>query len=148
VTTTATTTTTTTSSSSSATADPATSDLVQYVVLRRDLLLAESDGGLGWPLGAVVSQACHAAVAAVSASRGDPATEAYICESALGTMSKVTLGVKGRAQLETLAARLARDGVVHHLWHELPENVPTALASRPGPRALLAPHFRKLNLLK
>ena len=36
------------------------STIVQYILVRGDLLLTE-----GWPLGAVIAQACHAATAAI-----------------------------------------------------------------------------------
>ena len=40
--------------------------LVQYVVVRGDLLRK-----LGWPVGAVIAQACHACTAATHAFRDD-----------------------------------------------------------------------------
>ena len=36
------------------------STIVQYILVRGDLLLTE-----GWPMGAVIAQACHAATAAI-----------------------------------------------------------------------------------
>jgi len=36
------------------------SSIVQYILVRGDLLLKE-----GWPVGAVMAQACHAATAAI-----------------------------------------------------------------------------------
>ncbi|KAJ8628920.1 hypothetical protein MRB53_022243 [Persea americana] len=44
-----------------------TDALVQYVVLRRDLIDT-------WPLGSVVTQGCHASVAAFWSNRDDPLT--------------------------------------------------------------------------
>lgn len=58
--------------------------LVQYVVLRRDLIDA-------WPLGSVVTQGCHAAVAAVWAHKDDPHTREYCGEANLDRMHKVSL---------------------------------------------------------
>jgi hypothetical protein len=55
--------------------------LVQYVVLRRDLADA-------WPLGSVVAQGCHAAVAAVWAHRDHPDTAAYCAPDNLDRMHK------------------------------------------------------------
>lgn len=55
--------------------------LVQYVVLRRDL--ADE-----WPLGSVVAQGCHAAVAAVWAHRDHPDTAAYCGPDNLDRMHK------------------------------------------------------------
>jgi len=55
--------------------------LVQYVVLRRDLADA-------WPLGSVVAQGCHAAVAAVWVHRDHPDTAAYCAPDNLDRMHK------------------------------------------------------------
>ncbi|XP_034435304.1 putative peptidyl-tRNA hydrolase PTRHD1 isoform X2 [Hippoglossus hippoglossus] len=61
--------------------------LVQYVVVRSDLVHA-----LSWPLGAVITQACHAATAALHVFRSDPDTARYLEE--LDSMHKVVLGVR------------------------------------------------------
>jgi hypothetical protein len=55
--------------------------LVQYVVLRRDLADA-------WPLGSVVAQGCHAAVAAVWAHRDHQDTASYCGPDNLDRMHK------------------------------------------------------------
>ncbi|MEQ2188092.1 hypothetical protein GOODEAATRI_011456 [Goodea atripinnis] len=60
--------------------------LVQYVVVRSDLVHK-----LSWPLGAVITQACHAATAAIHLHYGDPDTQRYLEE--LDSMHKVVLGV-------------------------------------------------------
>lgn len=63
--------------------------LVQYVVLRGDLARPP----LSWPLGAVVAQACHAALAAVHTHRQHPDTGAYLEQG--GAMRTVVLEVRG-----------------------------------------------------
>ncbi|KIH47131.1 hypothetical protein ANCDUO_22814 [Ancylostoma duodenale] len=60
---------------------------VMYLVLRRDLM-----SSLGWPMGAVCTQAAHAASAAIWLYRNDPNTVEYTKE--LDSMHKVTLGVR------------------------------------------------------
>lgn len=55
--------------------------LLQYVVLRRDLIDS-------WPLGSVVTQGCHAAVAAVWSNRDDPLTLDYCSDCNLDSMHK------------------------------------------------------------
>ncbi|KAL3500188.1 hypothetical protein ACH5RR_039281 [Cinchona calisaya] len=55
-----------TATSNSASEDP----LIQYVVLRRDLIDT-------WPLGSVVTQGCHASVAAICSYKDDPDTLHY-----------------------------------------------------------------------
>ena len=61
--------------------------LVQYVVLRRDLWVE-----LGWPLGGIVAQACHAATAALWLSREQPEAAAYCAPEKLDYMHKVRPG--------------------------------------------------------
>lgn len=39
-------------------------------------------------------------------------------------------------------------GIEHRLWLEQPENIPTALATKPYLRSVVAPHLKKLSLLK
>lgn len=61
--------------------------LVQYVVVRSDLIHA-----LSWPLGAVITQACHAATAAIHVNYSDPDTQEYLSD--LDNMHKVVLQVR------------------------------------------------------
>ncbi|KAJ1698006.1 hypothetical protein LUZ63_006518 [Rhynchospora breviuscula] len=102
--------------------------LVQYVVLRRDLIDT-------WPLGSVVTQGCHASVAAVWTHRDHPDTLGYCSDSNLDHMHKVTLEVKGETQLKNLAEKLEAASIQHKLWIEQPENIPTCLATRPYPKS-------------
>uniref|UniRef100_A0A0D9W933 peptidyl-tRNA hydrolase n=1 Tax=Leersia perrieri TaxID=77586 RepID=A0A0D9W933_9ORYZ len=125
--------------------------VVQYVVLRRDLADA-------WPLGSVVAQGCHAAVAAVWAHRDHPDTAAYCGPDNLDRMHKacstcieilrVTLEVKGETQLKNLAEKLEAAGVRHKLWIEQPENIPTCIATAPCPKSQVSSFFKKLKLCK
>lgn len=118
-------------------ADP----IFQYVVLRRDL-----QEKVGWPLGSLVAQGCHASVAAIAQHLDDADVRAYIAADALAGMHKAVLEVKGEAQLLNLAQKLTDAGVAHVLWVEQPEAIPTALASKPARKSLLAPHFKKCQL--
>ncbi|CAD6259704.1 unnamed protein product [Miscanthus lutarioriparius] len=126
--------------------------LVQYVVLRRDLADA-------WPLGSVVAQGCHAAVAAVWVHRDHPDTAAYCAPDNLDRMHKacstfclirspVTLEVKGETQLKNLSEKLEAAGVRHKLWIEQPENIPTCIATAPCPKSQVSSFFKKLKLCK
>lgn len=56
--------------------------LVQYVVLRRDLIDT-------WPLGSVVTQGCHASVCAVWSNKDDPDTVEYCSPQNIDCMHKV-----------------------------------------------------------
>ncbi|CAN6240798.1 unnamed protein product [Urochloa humidicola] len=115
--------------------------LVQYVVLRRDLVDA-------WPMGSVVTQGCHAAVAAVWEHRDHPDTAAYCGPDNLNRMHKVTLEVKGETQLKNLAEKLQAAGVRHKVWIEQPENIPTCIATAPCPKSQVSSFFKKLKLCK
>lgn len=57
--------------------------VVQYVVLRRDLIDT-------WPLGSVVTQGCHASVAAIWSNKDDAHTLLYCSPSNLDSMHKVS----------------------------------------------------------
>lgn len=61
--------------------------IVQYIVLRRDLLTA-----LNWPIGALVAQACHASTAALHLYRDEEVVQTYL--SNLDSMHKIVLEVK------------------------------------------------------
>ena len=61
--------------------------IVQWVVLRRDLW-----GELGWPLGPVIAQACHASTAAMFLHLEDEQTRAYVSPGAIDHMHTVGHG--------------------------------------------------------
>ncbi|KAL3844327.1 hypothetical protein ACJIZ3_001730 [Penstemon smallii] len=115
--------------------------VVQYVVLRRDLIDS-------WPLGSVVTQGCHASVAAIWAHKDDSDTLLYCSPSNLDSMHKVTLEVKGETQMLNLSEKLKVGGIAHKLWIEQPENIPTCLATKPYPKSFVSSFFKKLKLCK
>ncbi|KAM3861433.1 putative peptidyl-tRNA hydrolase PTRHD1 [Diretmus argenteus] len=115
--------------------------LVQYVVVRSDLVHQ-----LAWPLGAVITQACHAATAAIHLHYQDPDTQRYLAE--LDSMHKVVLQAPDEASLSGLSQTLTEEGVAHKLWIEQPENVPTCLALKPYPKETVQPLLRKFKLFK
>jgi hypothetical protein len=57
--------------------------VVQYMVLRRDLIDT-------WPLGSVVTQGCHASVSAVWSNKDDPITIDYCSPDKIDSMHKVS----------------------------------------------------------
>ncbi|KAF7817181.1 putative peptidyl-tRNA hydrolase PTRHD1 [Senna tora] len=115
--------------------------LVQYVVLRRDLIDT-------WPLGSVVTQGCHASVSAIWSNKDDPHTVDYCSPEKIDSMHKVTLEVKGEPQILNLSEKLTSGGIVHKLWIEQPENIPTCLATKPYPKSVVSSYFKKLKLCK
>ena len=64
----------------------AAEDLVQYVVLRKDLW-----DSLKWPLGSIIAQACHASTAALWLSRESDETLAYCSAETIDHMHKVSM---------------------------------------------------------
>ena len=113
--------------------------LVQYLVLVKLK---------GFSTAALIAQGAHAAVAAAWESRESASTQRYLAPGQLQRMHKVTLEAPSREVLESVAASLSSARVPHHLWLELPENVPTALATAPLPRSVLKPFFATLRLLR
>ena len=120
---------------------PAPDTLVQYVVVRKDLSKT-------WPLGSIITQACHASCAALWLSRDTANTQAYCKEDQLDHMTKVTLEIKNEGQLRKLSKGLAAAGVGHKLWIEEPEMAPTALATFPVWRREAQSLFKKCQLYK
>ncbi|CAN8299110.1 unnamed protein product [Cochlearia groenlandica] len=114
---------------------------VQYVVLRRDLIDS-------WPLGSVVTQGCHASVAAIWSFKDDPITLQYCDPHRIDSMHKVTLEVKGETQMINLSEKLKLGGISHKLWMEQPENIPTCIATKPYPKSQVSSFFKKLKLCK
>ncbi len=80
-------------------ADDPDDALVQFVVVRRDLLK-----DMSWPVGSVIAQACHACLAVAWESRDDPNVSAYLSD--IDSMHKVVKECKGaRAAHRLLPAR-------------------------------------------
>ncbi|KAK4793483.1 hypothetical protein SAY86_023918 [Trapa natans] len=115
--------------------------IVQYVVLRRDLIDT-------WPLGSVVTQGCHASVSAIWEHRDDSITAEYCSPEKIDSMHKVTLEVKGETQILNLSEKLKAGGIAHKLWIEQPENFPTCLATKPYVKSTVSSYFKKLKLCK
>jgi len=112
--------------------------LFQYIVLRRDLQEKE-----GWPLGALVAQGAHAAVAAIAENWADSDTQEYVASANIDNMHKAVLEVKNLGALTTLSERLTEAGVVNRVWREQPEGSMTCLATKPARKSALSVHFKK-----
>jgi len=129
-------------SSDTAAGAPAEDDpVVQFVVVRRDLLKT-----MEWPVGSVIAQACHACTAATVAHLDDAHVRAYLAD--VDHMRKVVKECKGETQLLALADALRAAQVPHKVWLEQPENLPTAIALKPSPRSAVAPLLKKYQLFK
>ncbi|CAI4228078.1 unnamed protein product [Auanema sp. JU1783] len=91
-----------------------------YLILRRDLTTT-----LNWPLGAVCTQAAHAASAAMWLFKDDPNTTIYTSE--LDSMHKVTLGVDSEKELLDVHEKLKSKNIDHKVWIEDDQSVCIAL---------------------
>ncbi|XP_012136190.2 putative peptidyl-tRNA hydrolase PTRHD1 [Megachile rotundata] len=116
-------------------------DIIQYVVLRGDLLKT-----MGWPIGAVIAQACHACTAVIHLFYNDSYTQAYLAD--LDHMHKVVLEVPDETALNALCSKLTDEDIHHKLWIEQPENIPTCLVTKPYPKSKVQSYFKKYKLLK
>ncbi|XP_063227876.1 putative peptidyl-tRNA hydrolase PTRHD1 [Bacillus rossius redtenbacheri] len=113
--------------------------LVQYVVVRKDLLKA-----LKWPVGAVIAQACHACCAVIHLYYTDNNTQEYLKD--LDNMHKIVLEVQDEQNLRDLECRLKEGGIHHKTWIEQPENYPTCIVLKPYPKDEVQKYFKKLRL--
>lgn len=89
------------------------STIVQYVLLRSDLVKE-----LGWSIGALVAQACHACTAVLHIYRDDETTAQYLSD--LNNMHKVVLEVSlCRKLMDSRALRRHSDLIFLRLiWPE------------------------------
>eukprot|EP00871_Galdieria_phlegrea_P003925 jgi/Galph1/4533/GphlegSOOS_G3205.1 len=115
-------------------------DIVQYVVVRKDLIKE-----LGWPLGSsqVIAQGVHAAVAATWSYHQDQLVQKY-CFQEMQQMRTIVLQVPNEFELLNLVKTLENADVKYCLWTEQPEGIPTAVATKEQVEA----YFKKLSLCK
>jgi len=116
-------------------------NIVQYIFVRGDLLLKE-----GWPVGAVIAQACHAATASIHLFYSDESTQQYLRD--LDNMHKVIIEAPGLDDLLKVSEKLKEGGIDHKLWIEQPEDFPTCLALKPYPKQEVQKYFKKYKLYK
>uniref|UniRef100_G3MN04 peptidyl-tRNA hydrolase n=1 Tax=Amblyomma maculatum TaxID=34609 RepID=G3MN04_AMBMU len=124
-----------------ATTGNASKTIVQYVVVRSDLLTE-----LNWPVGAVIAQACHACTAALKLFGDDVNTIAYT--ENLDSMHKVVLAAPTETKLLALCEALRDASIDYKLWIEQPENIPTCVATKPYPKADVQTFFKGFKLFK
>lgn len=117
------------------------SGIVQYVIVRSDLCKT-----LGWPVGALLAQACHATTAVIHLFYQHEDTQKYLAD--LDNMHKIVLCVDNEEKMKNLHQKLTEASVDHKMWIEQPENFPTCLAVRPYPKEQVQQHFKKLKLFK
>ena len=98
--------------------------LIQHIVLRKDLAAV-----LGWPLGSVIAQACHASVAALAQHSTEKVVATYLED--VESMRKVVVEINDETALLKLSDKLNEAKIKHTLWREQPENIITCLATIP-----------------
>ncbi|CAD6995128.1 putative peptidyl-tRNA hydrolase PTRHD1 [Ceratitis capitata] len=116
-------------------------NIVQYIIVRSDL-----KSTLGWPLGAVIAQCCHATAAVMHLYADDEDTASYLKD--LDNMHKVVLEAKDEASLVKLAEKLETNEIKHKMWIEQPENIPTCIAIKPYVKDNVHKFVKNLKLLK
>ncbi|XP_028034831.1 putative peptidyl-tRNA hydrolase PTRHD1 [Bombyx mandarina] len=114
---------------------------VQYILLRSDLLKE-----FGWSIGALVAQACHASSAVMHIYKDDEHIIQYLND--LDNMHKVVLEVPNEESLRKVAEKLKENSILHKLWIEQPENIPTCLAIKPYPKDEVKKYVGKFKLYK
>lgn len=71
----------------------------------------------------------HASVAAIFSNLNDQETSDYLKD--LDNMTKVVLKAESEEQIMNAAKTLEENNVKHYIWREQPENLISALASKP-----------------
>ncbi|KAI6190976.1 Aminoacyl-tRNA hydrolase [Aphelenchoides bicaudatus] len=112
---------------------------VMYLLLRKDL-----ETVLKWPIGALCTQAAHAATAVLWTYKDDPDVIEYMKD--MDNMHKITLAVDDEGTLKDLAGRLDEANIQHKVWIE--DNMPVCIAIKPQPRAPLKAILGRLQLYK
>ncbi|KAJ6637470.1 putative peptidyl-tRNA hydrolase PTRHD1 [Pseudolycoriella hygida] len=115
--------------------------IVQYVIVRGDL-----SKSLQWPLGAIIAQCCHATTAICNETINDVETKEYFND--IDNMHKVVLEANDDKTLNSLSETLKEKGIIHKLWIEQPESIPTCIAIKPYQKKHVHPFVKHLKLLK
>ncbi|KAJ1500609.1 peptidyl-tRNA hydrolase domain-containing protein 1, partial [Coelomomyces lativittatus] len=104
---------------------------------------------LNWSTGSVIAQACHASTLALYRFKDHPNTLLYMSEENQLHLHKVIYEVASLKHLDALSNQLQEHKVDHILWKELPEEIYTAIATRPYRRSELPPNiFKRCSLYR
>jgi peptidyl-tRNA hydrolase len=117
--------------------------IIQYVVMRKDLIDSK---WTSFSIGANISQACHAATAAIHRFHSLEFTQEFLQD--MDNMTVCVLSVESEDELQILSSNLSVAGIAYHLWIEKPEMVATALATAPMPKGVVGGFFTHLKLLR
>ncbi|CAF0733228.1 unnamed protein product [Adineta ricciae] len=116
--------------------------IVQYILLRRDLKKMKNYND-----GAIIAQACHASSAILHKTSNDELTKSYLSD--LDRMHKIILSIEGgETEINEISDILKQNSIVHYLWIEQPENIPTAIAVKPHYKKDIEHFFSKYKLYR
>lgn len=115
------------------------SRLIQYILIMTDSVA-------DWPLGAVVAQGCHAAIACAAKYKETVEFIEYTDSPDLCTMKKIVLGCSVKEWTE-IRSKCESIGIEFFEWFEEPEKILTAVAFKPGLKGTLRPLVGHLGLL-
>jgi hypothetical protein len=121
------------------------SKVLQYVIMRKDLLPSKKSSG-AFSLGANIAQACHAATAALVRFQSTP--EAFEFVQSLEDMTVCVLGCDNEDELRTIEKNFEIHKINYHVWIEKPELIPTAIATAPVKKEDVFPLVSHLKLLR
>ncbi|XP_055316894.1 putative peptidyl-tRNA hydrolase PTRHD1 [Sitodiplosis mosellana] len=115
--------------------------LIQYVIVNKEIITK-----LGWPLGAVIAQCCHATTAVGHQFKDDADVKTYFGD--IDNMHKVVLEIATEDELRKLSEDLVTNDIKHKLWIEQPENIATCIALKPYEKDSVKKITRKYKMLK
>eukprot|EP01080_Neovahlkampfia_damariscottae_P011701 gene11701-4935_t len=118
--------------------------LVQYILLRKDLLKAPYK----FNLGAMASQTSHASVSAIVENYEDKLTQEYISKENIDNMHKVVLQVENEEDLLETEKILKEEKIIYRIWREQPENIVTAMALKPYHKSTVSKYLKKFKLFR
>ena len=117
--------------------------LVQYIVMRSDLVKQHK-----WNAGGLIANGSHAAVAVIAEHWQDAEVQQYVTGADGKQMHTVVLQAGDEKELLDTAALLKDADIVHRVWVEHPDMLPSCLATRPYRREHIQPHLRHLKLFR
>ncbi|VDN01981.1 unnamed protein product [Thelazia callipaeda] len=110
---------------------------IMYLILRSDLIT-----DLKWSLGAVATQAAHAATACIWTFREDNEVVEYMKD--ISHLRKVTLKVSNENELRSIEKKLQDSNLDYYLWTE--DNTAVCIALKPQFKSFIEHHVKHLKL--
>ncbi|KAJ3390263.1 peptidyl-tRNA hydrolase domain-containing protein 1 [Lobulomyces angularis] len=115
--------------------------LTVFIILRKDLVKT-----LSWPVGPIITQACHASTLAIFKNATHKNVIEYMNDEK--NMHKVCLEVKNESQLMEISKNFKENNIIHESWIELPEDIFTCISTIPYKRSEVKDFIKKCQLYK